>query len=591
MAVDTFNNVTGNWDTAADWSLGFAPGSVTPYDDAEIDAPASVVTVSDTEHVGAVEVSPPFGDSVTIASGGQLLLGGGSSSDDGTFDLANGTLALQTGGTLGTGTANPAVLDLAGGTLAASGGTLNDVRVLGTLDLSATGADLVSTGGLSVASSTGGNGTILLDGNNSTLEIASTETIANDTITFGGANAASSLRVDAGAVLTLSGDTINVNASSASAAASFTGAGKVVLAAGSTLTITPGTANGNNTTTASLTIATGGGLENDGTIATMAAPFVGYATETFSSAITGVGTIDLTNNADFGSTVAAGQTIALQTGAFYTVTLDAVTSGTPNAVQAKITGLVGNNASLLLDHLAFTSTMVGTVANGVLTIKDGSTTDAVFDTPDLANFSRVTLSADGTGTAVTVAAPCYCPGTRIMTAAGEVPVETLAIGDWLVTASGEHRAVRWIGRRSYGGRFVAANPNLQPVRFRAGSLGGGLPRRDLLVSPEHAMFIDGILVPARCLLNGAGIVRERGLDQVVYIHVELDTHDVLLAEGAPSESFMDDDSRFLFHNAAEFATLYPDAAAPAGYCAPRLEHGAELEAIRRRLATVVSAAA
>ena len=186
----------------------------------------------------------------------------------------------------------------------------------------------------------------------------------------------------------------------------------------------------------------------------------------------------------------------------------------------------------------------------------------------------------------TVSPACFCGGTKIAIAGGEIAVEALEIGFAVITASGELRPVRWIGHRQYGGRFLAGRPEIQPVRFYAGCLGDGLPRRDLLVSPEHAMFIDGLLIPARCLVNGTSIVQERGLDQVTYFHVELDTHDVLLAEGAPSETFYDDDSRGVFHNAATFAVLYPDAQPGEGYCAPRVEDGPALEAIRRRIARV-----
>ena len=104
------------------------------------------------------------------------------------------------------------------------------------------------------------------------------------------------------------------------------------------------------------------------------------------------------------------------------------------------------------------------------------------------------------------------------------------------------------------------------------------------------MFLDGLLVPARHLVNNATIAREDGMDRVEYFHVELDTHDVILAEGAPSESFMDDDSRGVFHNAAEFDALYPDVKRGDGFCARRVERGVELEAIRRRLAAMAQAA-
>jgi hypothetical protein len=88
------------------------------------------------------------------------------------------------------------------------------------------------------------------------------------------------------------------------------------------------------------------------------------------------------------------------------------------------------------------------------------------------------------------------------------------------------------------------------------------------------------------------IVQLDQVDSVEYIHIELETHDVILAEGAPSETFVDDQSRGMFHNASEYARLYPNAAIePARYCAPRLEDGEEVEAVRRRLAAIAAPAA
>ena len=175
---------------------------------------------------------------------------------------------------------------------------------------------------------------------------------------------------------------------------------------------------------------------------------------------------------------------------------------------------------------------------------------------------------------------CYVAGTLILTESGEIPVEQLAVGDRVVTGSGAAAAIVWIGRRSYGQRWVVRNAGVAPIRLRAGCLGDGLPRRDLLVSPKHAMLLDGYLVPAEELVDGAGVVREPVRGDIHYVHIELEAHDVIRAEGALSETFLDDDSRAQFHNAAEYA----GCGGPTSYCAPRLTGGYALQAIRDRLA-------
>ncbi|KQP87548.1 Hint domain-containing protein [Methylorubrum extorquens] len=163
-------------------------------------------------------------------------------------------------------------------------------------------------------------------------------------------------------------------------------------------------------------------------------------------------------------------------------------------------------------------------------------------------------------------------------------VEDLQIGDIVVTASGKHRPIKWIGTRSYIGRFANANSNVLPVRFKAGSLADGIPARDLRVSPKHAMFLDGVLIPAEHLVNGVSIVKEERVEELTYFHIELESHDVLIAEGAASESFVDDNGRGIFHNAHTFAAMYPnEQRVTAVYYAPRVEHGFVLEAVRQRL--------
>jgi hypothetical protein len=238
-----------------------------------------------------------------------------------------------------------------------------------------------------------------------------------------------------------------------------------------------------------------------------------------------------------------------------------------------------------LTGVIYSPTLVGSVAGGLLTVTEGGVTQARLHTAGIADGTLVAFSADPTASGTDINVACYCPGTAIRTPSGEVAVERLTIGDTVVTASGATRPVRWIGRRSYAGRFARGNKAVLPIRISAGALADGVPCRDLWLSPKHALLLDGVLIPAEVLTNGRSIVQMQQVDSVEYFHVELDRHDVLIAEGAAAESFVDDNSRGMFHNAHEHATLYPDARrAPALYCAPRRQDGEQVEAVRRRLA-------
>ncbi len=189
----------------------------------------------------------------------------------------------------------------------------------------------------------------------------------------------------------------------------------------------------------------------------------------------------------------------------------------------------------------------------------------------------------GQGT-ITGDIPCYCRGTLIATKDGDKRVEDLAIGDEVVTLSGALRPIKWMGRRSFGGRFIQDNKDILPVCIKAGALDENVPQRDLWISPHHAMYVDGVLIEAKDLVNAMSIVQAERAETVEYFHVELETHDVIVAEGALSETYLEDDNRAMFHNAQGYETLYPAAAAVAPYCAPRLEDGDEVERVRQRLA-------
>jgi hypothetical protein len=162
---------------------------------------------------------------------------------------------------------------------------------------------------------------------------------------------------------------------------------------------------------------------------------------------------------------------------------------------------------------------------------------------------------------------CLVTGAEVATVNGPRPVEELRAGDLVLTASGEARPVRWIGHRSID---IGRHPQpeaVRPLRIATGSFGPGIPRRDLLVSPDHGIRIDGVddgrsvLVPAARLADGRCIASV-DVETVTYWHVELDTHDVILAEGLPVESYLDDGRRGNFSNGDDPLRLHADFSPP-----------------------------
>ncbi|MGC1504983.1 MAG: Hint domain-containing protein [Sulfitobacter sp.] len=194
----------------------------------------------------------------------------------------------------------------------------------------------------------------------------------------------------------------------------------------------------------------------------------------------------------------------------------------------------------------------GTTANGepVVIVYGGATTYYV-------------LSNDGSQTGnigFDGASPymyCFAAGTQISTPSGDKTVEMLSIGDMVLTQTGASVPVKWVGYQTVRKLFSGAK--MQPVRIGAGALGDGLPHSDLTVTADHGMIIDGLVINASALVNGDTIdfVPLSELpDQVTYYHVETDAHDVILANGAPAETFMDASGRSAFDNSQEYIDLY-----------------------------------
>lgn len=186
----------------------------------------------------------------------------------------------------------------------------------------------------------------------------------------------------------------------------------------------------------------------------------------------------------------------------------------------------------------------------------------------------VANSAPGTTQATAL---CFLAGTRILTPQGERPVQALRVGDSVTTFGGTIRRLIWVGQGrvlATRGRRTAATP----VIVKRGALAADVPHRDLRVTKGHALYLDGVLIPVEFLVNHRSIIWDDHAQQVELYHLELDSHDVLVADGAPAESYRDDGNRWLFGNAHDGWGLPPQQP-----CAPLLTGGAVVDAIWRRL--------
>jgi hypothetical protein len=159
---------------------------------------------------------------------------------------------------------------------------------------------------------------------------------------------------------------------------------------------------------------------------------------------------------------------------------------------------------------------------------------------------------------------CYAAGTHILAPRGEVAVEDLIVGEAIVAQSGQKLPIKWMGYRRVDCRRHPKPQDVWPVRIMAGAFGPGMPYRDLWLSPDHAVFAEGVLIPIRYLINGATIVQEER-DEVTYWHVELAQHNLLIAEGLPCESYLDSGGRRSFVNGGSVVQLHADFGAGA-YC-------------------------
>lgn len=208
-------------------------------------------------------------------------------------------------------------------------------------------------------------------------------------------------------------------------------------------------------------------------------------------------------------------------------------------------------------------------------LDDGEIVSDSFEVTVTATFDNGFFTFTGTQTQIidiTIEGVCFTAGTLIETAEGERAIETLRVDDMVATADHGLQPIRWIESSALSPERLRANPAMRPVRVSAGSLGPGVPARDLLVSQQHRILIRGprvemlfgtaeVLIAARHLCTWPGIGIDTSDAPVKYLHILLDRHEILIAEGAYAESlFLGEESLHTLSSDAlqELAEIFPD---------------------------------
>ncbi len=549
-----------------------------------------------TNNLSPAQTAPGATDQVDFDSSNGAVIGTGTVASVDVGTTGNGVLQISTG-TIVTGTLDAGIVAAADGQIGLTGA----------------GTELMVTGSATVA-----------DDGTGVLSVLSGATFAAQSLTIGSlADSSGALVVSgSGSLLSISGQ---LNIGTALGTGDLTvGPGAVVDAAvvnlqggvvleGGLLDPTVYIENGGSTTGGFGTVASDFILL-EGTILSNGSKS-GKQTEVVQGTLVGGGTADIK-----GSVSVNGPGI-LQIGTHDTIELSgavlnaATTTFTDNltptgtyTVNNSVIDVVFQDTTgvLVLDDIAgFAGTVATWKAGDSFVITGGTLSNA-----GVSNGNTLTFADAGTGAGAggidtiifgsaisaggfnivngnTVQAlACFAEGTRIGTARGEVPVEALSVGDRVLTHRAELKEIVWLGQRAVDCRHHIDPATVCPIRVQAGAFGPAMPARDLWLSPDHAVFVEDVLVPIHCLING-GTIRQMVVPAVTYYHVELPEHDVILAENLPVESYLDSGDRENFGNGGGAIRLFPDFTArmwEMSGCAPLIKVGPTLERIKRALA-------
>ncbi len=497
---------------------------------------------------GASAVSEIQGNEPLAAVIGDLAAGTASVSGGATWQIAStlevgasasGTLAVTAGGQVTAATIDTGVSPGASGQISVIGSGAA-LAVGGTLILGESGS-----GALSVLNGGSVSAAVLLDGTQAgsaaVIAVSGSQSVLR--ITDHLALGAGTLILGDAATLAV-GNLLSVGANGA------------ILQSGGTIDpvsiVNQGTIGGTGTDSAS------GEVDNAGTVYASAGRLEIDAPVIHLGSLTGSGVLRIGDGGDLvvNAAVDASQNVVFATGTGVPRTLEigAIDGGSVTAIGGFTPSSIENFAAG--DTIIVTTGSLATFSQGgsvVSVIGNGGGTVGVLTFDNAADASAGVLLDNVVAGDVT----CFVAGTRIATPDGERQVETIQTGDLVATESGP-RPVRWIGYRNIDLHRHPDPVLARPIRIRHGAIGPNQPARDLLVSPDHAILVEGALIPARLLVNGASITIETQRRLVTYYHLELDRHALLLADGLLAESYLDTGNRGLFENGGRPVMLHPD---------------------------------
>lgn len=252
---------------------------------------------------------------------------------------------------------------------------------------------------------------------------------------------------------------------------------------------------------------------------------------------------------------AANVCVAADGNTYYNIPTPNIQNGAPDGMA------LVNDSGVVCEFLSYEGTMTAT--NGPASGMTSTNVGAV-ETSSTMSGTSIQLQPDGTWVAGLPETPkqaniCFLRGTNILTHDGYKKIESLKAGDSVTIADGTEKFIKWIGIQTVDIKNSRNALLSDPIQISKNSIAEGIPSRDLRVSPNHAVLVDGLLINAGALVNNENIFKTEPTASFKYYHIELDSHELIIAENTWTESYLpQNENRDDFDNAAAFDHMYPE---------------------------------